>query len=386
MKIHEYQAKALFTDFNIPTPEGRVAETPDQAYDIAKSLGGGRLMVKAQIHAGGRGKGGGVKVVDSPDQVREAASEILGMNLITHQTGPKGQTVRKALIEKASAIKKEFYVGLTLDRDLAQPVIMASPEGGVEIEEVAEKSPELIFKESVDPRVGFQQFQGRNLALGLGLKGKLLRQGAQLFANLYDLYISIDASLAEINPLVLTEDDQLIALDGKINLDDNGLFRHPELKDLLDPYELDPLELEADKHNLNYIRLDGNIGAMVNGAGLAMATMDLIKQAGAEPANFLDVGGGASAEMIANGISIILSDPRVEALLINIFGGILRCDVLAQGVIDAAGRKDVNVPIIVRLQGTNATQGSRMLNESGLDFVVAEDLSDAAKKIAALVS
>jgi succinyl-CoA synthetase beta subunit len=385
MNIHEYQAKALFKQYGIPVPEGGMAEEAAAARDIAVKLGAATLAVKAQIHAGGRGKGGGVKIVKGPDAVQNAAQAMLGSQLVTAQTGAGGQKVRRVLIESGQAIKHEYYVGLTLDRALAKPVFMVSTAGGMDIEEVAEKTPELIFKEAVDPNLGLLPFQGRNLAHNLGLGGGLLRAAASFFSNLYRLYDSLDASLVEINPLILTAEDTLLALDGKINFDDSGLFRHPEIKALEDPHEVDALELEATGFGLNYIRLDGNIGAMVNGAGLAMATMDLIKQAGAEPANFLDVGGGANAEMIANGFRIILSDKRVKAVLINIFGGILRCDVLAKGVIEAAGREGVSVPIIIRLEGTNVDEGRRLLNESSLTFSVAKDLKEAAEKVAAVV-
>lgn len=385
MKIHEYQAKELFQKYGLPVPAGGMAETAEQAVEIAGRLKPGKMAVKAQIHAGGRGKGGGVKVVDGPDQVAAAAQALLGFCLVTPQTGPQGQTVRKVLIEEGQAITKEFYAAVTLDRALAQPVFMVSPAGGMDIEEVAHTTPHLIFKEAIDPRLGMLPFQGRNLARNLGLSGALLRAGADLFAKAYQLFSTLDASLVEINPLVLTADDRLLALDAKITFDDSGLFRHPEIKSLEDPYEVDPLELEATRYGLNYIRLDGNIGAMVNGAGLAMATMDLIKQAGAEPANFLDVGGGANADMIAKGFRIILADQRVKAILINIFGGILRCDVLAKGVIEAASQVQVKVPIIIRLEGTNVEDGRRLLNESGLTFSVAGDLKDAAQKVAAIV-
>jgi succinyl-CoA synthetase beta subunit len=385
MKIHEYQAKDLYKRFNLPVPPGEVADTPDQAYEIAKKLEGDNFVIKAQIHAGGRGKGGGVKFGRGPEEVKNAARDILGKTLVTPQTGPEGRLVRKVLIETAQEYKKEYYVGLTLDRSLARPVLMVSPAGGMDIEEVAEKTPELIFKEAIDPRSGLNPFQARNLAERLGWKNGLLLAGARFFSNLYQLVVAMDVSLAEINPLVVTEDDQLLALDAKINFDDNALFRHPELEELIDTNEMDPLELEAGKYNLNYIRLEGNIGAIVNGAGLAMATMDLIKQAGAEPANFLDVGGGASEETIGHGFRIILSDKRVKAILINIFGGILRCDVFAKGVIDALGQAQVKVPIIVRLEGTNKEEGQRILNESSLDFAVAHDLREAARKVANLV-
>lgn len=385
MNIHEFQAKALFNEAGVPVPSGGVAETAEKTLEVARGLGAAKLAVKAQIHAGGRGKGGGVKIVDGPEAAAEAAGKMLGRPLVTHQTGPEGQLVRKVLVEAGQAIKHEYYVGLTVDRGQAMPVFMVSTEGGMDIEEVAEKTPEKIFKEAVDPRLGMLPFQGRRLAQSLGFEGKLLRSGADLFMKLYNLFVKYDASLVEINPLILTEEDGLLALDGKINFDDNGLFRHADIKALEDPHEVDSLELEATGFGLNYIRLDGNIGAMVNGAGLAMATMDLIKQAGAEPANFLDVGGGADAEMIANGFRIILSDQRVKAVLINIFGGILRCDVLAKGVIEAATKEEVKVPIIIRLEGTNVDEGRRLLAESGLTFSVAKDLKEAAEKVAAVV-
>ncbi|MEW6262088.1 MAG: ADP-forming succinate--CoA ligase subunit beta [Thermodesulfobacteriota bacterium] len=385
MKIHEFQAKDLFSRYGLPVPAGGKADTPEKAEVEAGKLKAGPLAVKAQIHAGGRGKGGGIKVVSSPAEARTAAETLLGLRLITPQTGPQGQIVRRVLVEEGQTVKKEFYAGLTLDRRLAKPVLMVSPAGGMDIEEVAEKTPELIFKEAVDPRLGLLPFQSRDLAVNLGLSGALLRAGAEIMAGLYRLFTELDASLVEINPLVLTGDDRLLALDAKINFDDSALFRHPEIKALEDPDEVDPLELEATRQGLNYIRLDGDIGAMVNGAGLAMATMDLIKQAGAEPANFLDVGGGASATMITNGFKIILADPRVKAILINIFGGILRCDVLAKGVIEAATQVNVKVPIIIRLEGTNVEEGRRLLNDSGLKFSVAHDLKDAAEKVAAVV-
>jgi succinyl-CoA synthetase beta subunit len=385
MNIHEYQAKDLFRQFGVPVPAGRMAETADEAKRIAQDLGTGVVAVKAQIHAGGRGKGGGVKIVDNVDAAFQAATSLLGYRLVTPQTGLHGQTVRRLLIEAGHRIKKEYYVGLTLDRSLGLPVFMVSTEGGMDIEEVAEKTPEKIFRETVDPGFGLLPFQGRGLASSLGFDGNLIRTAADVFAKIYQLFTTLDASLVEINPLILTADDDILALDGKINFDDNALFRHPEIKALADPYETDPLELEAVGYGLNYIRLEGNIGAMVNGAGLAMATMDLIKQAGAEPANFLDVGGGANADMIANGFRIILSDERVKAVLINIFGGILRCDVLARGVIEAASREKVTVPIIIRMEGTNVEEGRRILEESDLEFTVAGDLLDAAAKVAAVV-
>jgi len=384
MKIHEYQAKELFKRFHIPVPEGAMAESPEAARRIAAELGREQMVVKAQIHAGGRGKGGGVKVVRGPDEVFTAAGGILGMNLVTPQTGPSGQKVRKILVEEARPYQTEAYLGLTLDRNLSRLVMMVSPAGGMDIEEVAEKHPDLIFKEVIDPRFGLLTFQSRNLAGRLGWTGAKLRSGTALFENLYRLFMALDASLVEINPLVVTVDDQILALDAKISFDDNALYRHPEISELEDSFEMDPLELEATRQHLNYIRLDGNIGAMVNGAGLAMATMDIIKQAGAAPANFLDAGGSANADRVARGFQIILSDKRVEAVLINIFGGILRCDVFAQGVIEAAKKAEVKVPVIIRLEGTNKKEGQRLLDQSGLEFSVARDLKDAADKVAAL--
>ncbi len=384
MKIHEYQAKQLLEKFKVPIPQGGVATSAHEAYQVAESLGGDLFVVKAQIHAGGRGKGGGVKIASSLSEVSSLADAILGMSLVTHQTGPEGRLVKKVLVEQGLDIKQELYLGIVLDRAQARPVIMMSAAGGMEIEEVASSTPEMIFKEVVDPAVGLQPYQTRNLAFGVGLDPQLLRTAASFITNLYQMFQAYDCSLVEINPLVVTSDGQLLALDAKVTFDDNALYRHKDLLPLEDPDEKDPLELEATKHNLNYIRLDGTIGAMVNGAGLAMATMDLIKLAGAEPANFLDVGGGASADMIANGFRIILSDPRVKAILINIFGGILRCDILAEGVINAAKQVNVNVPIIIRLEGTNCEIGRDLLGESGLNFTVAGDMLDAAQKVAAL--
>jgi succinyl-CoA synthetase beta subunit len=385
MKIHEYQGKELLQKFKVLVPPGGVAETPAEARQVAETLEKGPFVVKAQIHAGGRGKGGGIKPAATPVEVEEVAAQIIGMTLVTPQTGPEGRLVQKVLVEQAQDIIREYYLGIVLDRSLARPVIMVSSAGGMEIEEVAARTPELIIKEAVDPAVGLLPFQTRNLAFGAGLPPEQLRAASGFITNLYNMFVNLDCSLAEINPLVLTGSGELLALDAKINLDDNALFRHQDLAVLDDPEEIDPLEHEARKHNLNYIRLSGNIGAMVNGAGLAMATMDLIKAAGAEPANFLDVGGGASAEMVANGFRIILSDSRVKGVLINIFGGILRCDRLAEGVIQAVKEVQVKVPIIIRLEGTNVEEGRRLLNESGLTFTVAQDMQDAARKVAALV-
>ncbi|MFP3866611.1 MAG: ADP-forming succinate--CoA ligase subunit beta [Desulfobacteraceae bacterium] len=384
MKIHEYQAKQLLQKFNVPIPQGGVAADPHEAYQIAEAIGGMTYVVKAQIHAGGRGKGGGVKVAADLDEVRQLAEAMLGMTLVTHQTGPEGRVVQKVLVEQALDIKQELYLGVVIDRAQARPVIMMSAAGGMEIEEVAARTPELIIKEAIDPAVGLMPYQTRNLAFGVGLDSGLIRTASGFISNLYKMFMAYDCSLVEINPLVVTADGQMLALDAKVNFDDNALYRHKELLELEDPNEIDPLELEAQKHNLNYIRLDGNIGAMVNGAGLAMATMDLIKLAGAEPANFLDVGGGASADMITNGFRIILGDARVKAILINIFGGILRCDVLAQGVLEAVKQVEVQVPIIIRLEGTRCEIGRDLLKDSGLNFTVASDMLDAAHKVAAL--
>jgi succinyl-CoA synthetase beta subunit len=385
MKIHEYQAKDLLKQFQVPVPRGDVATTSRQARQVAEELAEGPFVVKAQIHAGGRGKGGGIKTAATFEEVEKLADQILGMTLVTPQTGPEGKVVNKVLVEQAQDIAQELYLGMVVDRTLGRPVIMMSAAGGMEIEEVAARTPELIFKEAVNPAAGCLPFQARNLAFGIGLAPTLIRPATSFIENLYRLFISLDCSLAEINPLVVTKDGAMLALDAKLNLDDNALFRHHDLAAMEDPEEMDPLEHEARKHHLNYIRLAGNVGAMVNGAGLAMATMDLIKAAGAEPANFLDVGGGASADMVANGFRIILGDPNVKGVLINIFGGILRCDVLANGVVEAVQQAQVKVPIIVRLEGTNVEQGREILNQSGLTFTVATDMRDAAQKVAALV-
>ncbi|MCX5889213.1 MAG: ADP-forming succinate--CoA ligase subunit beta [Deltaproteobacteria bacterium] len=385
MKIHEYQAKELLKKFNVPVPEGAVADTNREARQVAEELPAGPFVVKAQIHAGGRGKGGGIKTAATPDEVERLADQILGMTLVTHQTGPEGQVVNQVLVEQAQEIERELYLGIVPDRSLGRPVIMMSAAGGMEIEEVAARTPELIIKEAINPITGCMGYQARNLAFGIGLDPKLLRPAVSFIENLYRMFIALDCSLAEINPLVVTKDGKMLALDAKLNFDDNAMFRHHDLAALEDPAEMDPLEFEARKHHLNYIRLSGNVGAMVNGAGLAMATMDLIKAAGAEPANFLDVGGGASAEMVTNGFRIILGDPNVKGVLINIFGGILRCDVLASGVVEAVKTVQVKVPIIVRLEGTNVEQGREILQTSGLKFTVAADMQDAAKKVAVLV-
>ncbi len=381
MKIHEYQAKEILKKFGVAVPKGRVAFTPEEAVEVAKEIGGDAWVIKAQIHAGGRGKAGGIKLAKSYDEVYQHAKNMLGSKLVTYQTGPEGKIVKKVLVEQALRIQKELYVGITLDRSTSRNVVMVSSEGGVEIEQVAAESPEKILKEYVDPKVGFMPYQARKLAFGLGLEGEAFKNAVKFLMALYKAYDEADASLAEINPLVLTTDGEVLALDAKINFDDNALFRHPEILELRDIDEEDPLEVEASKYNLNYIRLNGNVGCMVNGAGLAMATMDLIKLAGGEPANFLDVGGGAKTETVEQGFRIILSDPNVKAILINIFGGIVRCDRVAMGVVEAAKKVGVNVPVVVRLEGTNAEEGAKILSESGLNFIVANGFKDAAEKV-----
>jgi len=381
MKIHEYQGKEILRKFTVPVPSGRVAFSVDEAVQAAFALGGNVWVVKAQIHAGGRGKGGGVKVAKSIEEVRRLAGEILGMRLVTHQTGPEGRIVKRLLIEQGISIARELYLGITLDRASSRDVVMASTEGGVEIEKVAAEHPEKILKEAVDPAIGFQAFQARRLAFGLGLSGDAFKNGVKFLLALYRAYDAMDCSLAEINPLVITTDGTVLALDAKINFDDNAIYRHPELEALRDLDEEDPLEVEASKSNLNYIKLDGNVGCMVNGAGLAMGTMDIIKLAGGEPANFLDVGGGASAQTVEAGFKIILADPHVKAVLINIFGGIVRCDRVATGVVEAARKVRVHVPIVVRLAGTNAELAGEILRNSGLNFLVADSLKEAAEKV-----
>ena len=381
MKIHEYQGKDILRKFNVPVPDGRVAFTVPEARKIAEELGGGTVVVKAQIHAGGRGKGGGVKLAKNPNEAEEIAGKILGMKLVTHQTGPEGKIVKRILVEQGLAIERELYAGIVLDRAKSQLVFMVSTEGGVEIEKVAAETPDKILKEWIDPAVGLMPFQARKLAFGLGLVGDQFKNGVKFLTALYKAYIAVDASLAEINPLVVTKDGRVLALDAKINIDDNALFRHKDIIELRDFDEEEPLEVEASKYDLNYIKLDGDVGCMVNGAGLAMATMDLIKLAGGEPANFLDVGGGASAETVENGFKIILGDPNVKAVLINIFGGIVRCDRVATGVVGAAKKIGVDVPMIVRLAGTNAEQAAQILNESGLKFLVANSFQEAAQRV-----
>lgn len=385
MKIHEYQSKELFKKYNIPIPKGGVAFSSDEAVSIAEKLGGYPVVVKAQIHAGGRGKGGGVKLAKSAEETKNVAQEIIGMNLVTHQTGAEGRHVKKILVEQGLNIEKELYLSIISDRVSAKIVVMASEAGGMDIEEVAAKTPQKIIKVFINPLLGIQAYHCRQVAFGLNLSPQLMKPFVAMLKNLYQLFVEYDCSLVEINPLVLTAEETVIALDAKINFDDNALFRHKDLLEYRDLDEENPLEIEASKFNLNYINLDGNVGNMVNGAGLAMATMDLIKLAGAEPANFLDVGGGASAEMVENGFRIILGDENVKAILINIFGGILRCDVLAEGVIKAAQKAGIKVPVVVRMEGTNVEEGRNILSKSGLNLITANDLKDAAKKVAELV-
>ncbi|MGE5837564.1 MAG: ADP-forming succinate--CoA ligase subunit beta [Acidobacteriota bacterium] len=384
MKIHEYQGKAILKKYGVPLPKGMVVFTAEEARHAAVTLGGGTVVVKAQIHAGGRGKGGGVKVVKNPDAAYEAAKKIIGMQLVTHQTGPEGRIVKRLLIEEGLSIARELYLGLVLDRSTRRLVLMASPDGGVEIEKVAMETPERIFKAFLDPALGLLPFQARQLAFALGLKGDQVGKAVRLMTAAANAYIATDASLVEINPLIVTAGGDLLALDAKMNFDDNALYRHPDYKELRDLDEEEPLEIEASKFSLNYIKLDGSIGCMVNGAGLAMATMDIIKLAGGEPANFLDVGGGANAEQIKNAFRILMSDKNVRAVLINIFGGILRCDVLAQGVIEAVTDLGVRVPIVIRMEGTNVALGKQMLRESGLNFTTADSMGEAAEKVVAL--
>jgi succinyl-CoA synthetase beta subunit len=384
MKIHEYQAKAILGRHGVPVPQGEVVFTAAEAVEAARRLGGGAVVVKAQIHAGGRGKGGGVKVVKGPDEAEAAAKAMIGMRLVTHQTGPDGQLVQRVLVEQGLKIGRELYLGLVIDRSTERPVLMASREGGVEIEKVAHETPERIFKEYIHPTAGLSDYQTRKLAFALGLEGAQVRQAARFMNAVYDAFRASDASLIEINPLIVTEGGSLLALDAKMNFDDNALYRHPDIKDLRDMAEEEPLEIEASKFSLNYIKLDGTIGCMVNGAGLAMATMDIIKLAGGEPANFLDVGGGANAEQIRNAFKILMSDTHVKAVLINIFGGILRCDILAEGVIAAVKELGVPVPIVIRMEGTNVERGKQMLRESGLNFTTADTMGEAAEKVVGL--
>ncbi|HEX7961211.1 MAG TPA: ADP-forming succinate--CoA ligase subunit beta [Terriglobales bacterium] len=386
MKIHEYQAKAILAKYGVAIPSGEMVESKEEGTNVAKRLisnGAKGVVVKAQINAGGRGKGGGVKIAKTVEEAGELAGKILGMQLVTHQTGPEGQKVQRLLVEETLPIERELYLGIVLDRASAAPVFMASAAGGMEIEEVAAKDPKAILKEYIDPAVGFQAFQARKLAFGLGLKPEQINQAVQFMTALYRAYVESDASLCEINPFITTTDGRLFALDAKMNFDDNALFRHKDIKELRDISEEDPLEVEASKYSLNYIKLDGNIACMVNGAGLAMATMDIIQYAGGMPANFLDVGGGANAEQVENAFRILLSDKNVKAVLINIFGGILRVDTLASGVVEAAKKIDVKLPVVLRLEGTNVEKGREILQNSGFNFVVAETMKDAAEKVVA---
>jgi len=383
VKIHEYQAKEILRRYGVPTPAGEVVETPAEARAAAERLGGGLTVVKAQIHAGGRGKGGGVKLAKTPADAEVLAGEILGMQLITHQTGPEGQKVRKVYIEEGSDIAQEYYLGMLLDRETGRNVIMASTEGGMEIEKVAEETPEKILKIWVDPAVGFQAYQGRELAFGLNLPKDVAGKFVRFTSALYDAYIASDSSLLEINPLVVTKQGDVIALDAKFNLDDNALFRHKDLAAYRDPFEETPQEREAHDYGINYISLDGNIACMVNGAGLAMSTMDIIKLHGGEPANFLDVGGGATEDQVTDAFRLLSSDPQVKAILVNIFGGIMKCDVIANGIINAARKLDLKIPLVVRLQGTNVELGKKLLAESGLAIIPADKLTEAAQKVVA---
>jgi succinyl-CoA synthetase beta subunit len=384
MKIHEYQAKGILAQHGVPAPRGEIAFTAGEAGDVARRLGGGIVVVKAQIHAGGRGKGGGVKLARSAEEAERLAAIMIGMRLVTHQTGPEGRVVSRVLVEEGLQMTRELYVSLVLDRASGKPVMMASAAGGMDIEEVAAATPEKIARVYIEPGVGLMPFEARQLAFAIGLDGPQVNKAVKLMSALYDAFLSTDASMIEINPLVVTAAGDLLALDAKMNLDDNALYRHPELKELRDLGEEDPLEIEASKFSLNYIHLDGNIGCMVNGAGLAMATMDIIKLSGGEPANFLDVGGGANAEQIRNAFNILMSDKNVKAVLINIFGGILRCDVLAQGVIAAVAELGVPVPIVIRMEGTNVDEGKRLLKESGMNFTTADSMDEAAKKVVIL--
>jgi succinyl-CoA synthetase beta subunit len=384
MKIHEYQAKEILRRFGVPTPRGEMVTSAAEARAAAERLGTKIVVVKAQIHAGGRGKGGGVKLAKSPAEAGELAGKMLGMTLVTPQTGPAGRVVKRLLIEEGLDIKRELYLSVLIDRAVAAPVIMASAAGGMEIEEVAHKNPEAILRETLKPAAGFQAYQARKIAFGLGLPAESVGNAAAFLQSLYRAFIETDASLAEINPLVLTGEGKLVALDAKMNFDDNALYRHKDIAALRDLDEEEPLEVEASNFKLNYIKLDGTVGCMVNGAGLAMATMDIIKLAGGSPANFLDVGGGASAEQVKNAFKILISDPSVRGVYINIFGGILRCDILATGVVAAARELNIKVPIVVRMEGTNVEQGKEILSGSGLAFTIAKDMNDGAEKIVAL--
>ncbi|WDL97365.1 ADP-forming succinate--CoA ligase subunit beta [Alicyclobacillus sp. ALC3] len=384
MNIHEYQAKSVLAEYGVAVPQGKVAFSVEEALEVAKGLGG-QGVVKAQIHAGGRGKAGGVKLAKSLGEVETHARELLGKTLVTHQTGPQGKVVKRLLIEQLTNIQKEYYIGLVLDRALGRVVMMASAEGGMEIEEVAAKTPEKIFREIIDPAVGLLPFQARKLAFSIQIPDKLVNKAVKFMTGLYTCFVAKDCSIAEINPLVVTGDGDVMALDAKLNFDDNALYRHPDIQELRDLEEEDPKEIEASKYDLSYIALDGNIGCMVNGAGLAMATMDTIKYYGGAPANFLDVGGGASEEKVTEAFKIILSDEKVQGILVNIFGGIMKCDVIANGVVAAARQIGLNKPLVVRLEGTNVDLGKEILGASGLNIVAADSLADAAQKMVAMV-
>ena len=384
MKIHEYQAKQIISQYGVSIPRGEVADTPAEVLNIAEKIGP-KVVVKAQIHAGGRGKGGGVKLANNPQEAEKIAGDILGMTLVTHQTGPEGKLVKKVLVEEALDIEKELYIGIVIDRAREAPVVMASSEGGVEIEKVAAETPELIYKEYVNPAIGFQGFQARKLAFQLGLKGDTFKQAIKFLRSLYRAFEASDASLAEINPLLITKQGDVLALDAKMNFDDNALLRHSDIKEMRDLDEEDPLEVEASQFNLNYIKLDDSVGCMVNGAGLAMATMDIIMYSGGMPANFLDVGGGVSEEAVKNAFKILISDEDVKAALINIFGGIVRCDLVAKGIVNAAKELDLKIPMVVRLEGTNVEIGKQILKDSGLAFYSASSMKEAAEKVVPLV-
>ena len=386
MNIHEFQAKQILARFGAPVPKGQVASTPDEAAQAFTALGQPKAVIKVQIHAGGRGKAGGVKLINSAAEARDFAAKLLGKPLVTHQTGPQGRVVRRVYVEQASQVARELYLGLVVDRKAEAVSIIASTEGGVEIEEVAAKTPERIVTEPIDPAIGLAGFQARKIAFALGLKDKLVGQFGVLLAALYRAFVETDASLVEINPLVVTAEGQVLCLDAKMSFDDNGLFRQPQIRELRDPNEEDANETEAAKYDLSYVHLDGNIGCMVNGAGLAMATMDIVKYYGAEPANFLDVGGGANTEKVAAAFRILLSDKRVKGVLINIFGGIMQCDVLAQGVVEAAKQVKLNVPLVVRMEGTNVERGRQILKDSGLAVIAASDMADAARRIVEAIS
>ena len=381
MNVHEYQAKKLLSDFGVRVPGGQVVFSADEVSEVLDTLNSAKYVVKAQVHAGGRGKGGGIRVVDNAGDATQAAEQIIGMNLVTHQTGPEGKRVGSVLIEEASSIEKEFYLGMVIDRSREKVVVMGSPEGGVEIEEVAAKSPEKIIKEHVDISLGIQPYQCRKIAYFLGLQGQSVRQAVSFISSLYRVFIEKDCSLAEINPLVLTSDGNIAALDAKLNFDDNALFRHRDIAGLRDRDEEDPLELEASDAGISFVKLDGNIGCLVNGAGLAMATMDIIKHHGGEPANFLDVGGGATTEQVTKAFKMILSDENVKAIFVNIFGGIMKCDTIADGIVEAAGEVGINVPLVVRLEGTNVEAGRETLSNSGLDIQTGADMKEAASKV-----